>query len=112
MRSRRAGCLRTESAFFANDLPRVIGEAVTGSGGDPREAIDRNLGYMQLAMSFMDLLQTGGSQAMEDAKTRTMWFTAIGTAGPAVVGGAMLMLDKIAPTLFISLRPLSPARVG
>lgn len=91
--------------FLANDLPRVIGEAVTGSGGDPREAIDRNLGYMQLAMSSIDLLQTGGSQAMEDAKTRTMWFTGIGTAGPAVVGGAMLMLNKIALALFIGFSP-------
>jgi len=91
--------------FLADDLPRVIGEAVTGSGGDPREAIDRNLGYMQLAMSSIDLLQTGGSQAMEDAKTRTMWFTGIGTAGPAVVGGAMLMLNKIALALFIGFSP-------
>jgi len=86
-------------------IPRVIDEAVTGSGGDPREAIDRNLGYMQLAMSSIDLLQTGGSQAMEDAKTRTMWFTGIGTAGPAVVGGAMLMLNKIALALFIGFSP-------
>jgi type IV secretion system protein VirB6 len=71
--------------FLANDLLRVIGEAVTGSGGDPREAIDRNLGYMPLAMSSIDLLRTGGDPAVEDAKSRTMWFTSFGTAGPAVL---------------------------
>ena len=42
---------------------------------------------------------------MDDAQTRTMWFTGIGTAGPAVVGGAMLMLNKIALALFIGFSP-------
>ena len=91
--------------FLSEDLPAAINGAVSGEETDPADQIDRNLGYMQLALSSIDLVQTGGSQALERVKSRTMWFAGIGTAGPAIVGGAMLLLNKIAMALFIGFGP-------
>lgn len=92
--------------WLANDLPREVNWIVTGKWEQPATAIDRNLAFMQLAMSSIDVLQTGGDPAVQDAKTRSMWFAAVGTAGPAMVGGAMLLLNKIAMGLFIGFGPL------
>ncbi|MCE2943480.1 MAG: type IV secretion system protein [Lysobacteraceae bacterium] len=92
--------------WLANDLPREVNWIVTGEREQPATAIDRNLAFMQLAMSSIDVLQTGGDAAVQDAKTRSMWFAAVGTAGPAMVGGAMLLLNKIAMGLFIGFGPL------
>src|SRR3546814_6276483 len=35
-----------------------------------------------------------------------LWFTCIGIAGPAITGGAMLLLNKVAMALFVGLRPM------
>ena len=35
-----------------------------------------------------------------------MWFAGIGTGGPAVMAGTMLLLNKIAMALFVGLGPL------
>jgi len=92
--------------WLANELPREINFVMTGENESPSEGIDENLAYMQLALSSIDVLQTGGDPAIEDAKARSAWFAAIGTAGPAVIGGAMLLINKIAMGLFIGFGPL------
>ncbi len=92
--------------WLANELPREINFVMTGENESPSEGIDENLAYMQLALSSIDVLQTGGDPAVEDAKTRSAWLAAIGTAGPAVIGGAMLLINKIAMGLFIGFGPL------
>ena len=92
--------------WLANELPRQVNWLVTGDAVSPMTAIDRNLAYMQLALSSIDLMQTGGDAAVQDAKSRSMWFAALGTAGPALVGAAMLLLNKIAMGLFIGFGPL------
>jgi type IV secretion system protein VirB6 len=43
---------------------------------------------------------------VDDAKTRTMWFTGIGIAGPAITGGALLLLNKIAMALVVGFGPV------
>jgi type IV secretion system protein VirB6 len=92
--------------FLGDDVSRQITHAVTGNDEDAYASIDRSLGYMQYALSSIDMIQAGNDEAVDDAKTRAMWFTGIGTGGPAITAGTMLLLNKIAMALFIGFGPL------
>ena len=92
--------------WLAEDLPREINLVVTGDDESAYDTIDRNLGYMQIAMSSIDAIHTGGDPSAEASKTRALWFAGIGTSGPAIVGGAMLLLNKIALSMFIAFAPM------
>jgi type IV secretion system protein VirB6 len=92
--------------FLAEGLPEAINEFVTGDNKPLGSSIDDNLLKMQLAMSSIDLLQTGGSEVVADAKARAQWFAGIGTGGPAIVGGTMLLMFKIAIGLFVGFGPI------
>lgn len=93
-------------SFLSDDLSREITRVVTGKNEDAYANIDRSLGYMQVAMSSIDALDAGKDEMVNDAKDRALWFTGIGTAGPAITAGTMLLLNKIAMALFIGLGPL------
>jgi len=56
---------------------------------------------MQLA-----LLDVAGDATLDSAKTRAMWFIGLGTGGPAVTAGAMLLLYQVAMAMFIGFGPL------
>lgn len=92
--------------FLAEGLPEAINEFVTGDDRPLGSSIDDNLLKMQLAMASIDLLQTGGSEVVADAKARAQWFAGIGTGGPAIVGGTMLLMFKIAIGLFVGFGPI------
>ena len=92
--------------WMGNGLQQNINEVVTGSDDDAYSNIDKSLGYMQLAFSSIDALQDGDSENLDDAKSRAMWFTGIGTGGPAITAGVMLLLNKIAMALFTGLGPI------
>ena len=92
--------------LLAEGLPEAINEFVTGDNEPLGSSIDDNLLKMQLAMSSIDLLQTGGSEVVADAKVRAQWFAGIGTGGPAIVGGTMLLMFKIAIGLFVGFGPI------
>lgn len=94
------------SRFLTDDLNRAVTRLVTGKDENAYDRIDRSLGYMQLAMSSIDSLHTGEDPAVQDAKDRNLWFTGIGIAGPAITGGAMLLMNKIAMALVVGLGPL------
>ena len=51
-------------------------------------------------------MQVAGDEVTNDTKNRALWFSGIGTAGPALTGGTMLLLNKIAMALFVGLGPL------
>ena len=87
-------------------LSSEVTRVVTGRDEDPYRRIDRSLWYMQLAMSSIDAVQDAGDPRTGDTKDRAMWFSGIGTAGPAITGGTMLLLNKIAMALFVGLGPL------
>ncbi|QWT22450.1 type IV secretion system protein [Bacillus sp. NP157] len=92
---------------LSDGLATNIASYVTGENNTtPFEQIDRNLAGMELAMGTIDSLDTGGNQAIQDAKDRNRWFTGIGIAGPSVIAGAMLLLNKIALALFVGFGPL------
>ena len=92
--------------WMGDGLQKNITEVVTGSTRDAYENIDRSLGYMQLAFTSIDSLQDGESTTANDQKTRALWFTGIGTGGPAITAGVMLLLNKIALALFTGLGPI------
>jgi type IV secretion system protein VirB6 len=94
------------NTLLTDDLNREITHVVTGHDENAYDSIDRSLGHMQLAMSSIDALDVGGSELVDDAKTRTMWFTGIGIAGPAITGGALLLLNKIAMALVVGFGPV------
>jgi len=96
--------------FFTNGLTMEITRVITGKDeGDIYESIDRSLGYMQLALGSIDALHTGGSQIIQDAKSRNMWFAGVGTAGPALVAGGMLLFYKGMMALLLGLGPICVA---
>jgi len=91
---------------LTDGLSEQVSKVVTGHDEDPYRRIDRSLWYMQLAMSSIDSVQVAGDEATNDTKNRALWFSGIGTAGPALTGGTMLLLNKIAMALFVGLGPL------
>jgi len=93
--------------FLTEDLQGSITAAVTGNDGDdPKEMIDKNLAYMQLGLSSIDVLQIEDDANLYQEKNRDMWMVGVGTAGPAMVGGAMLLMYEVAWALFIGLGPI------
>ena len=79
---------------------------IIGSDKDPAEVIDSGLTKMQLAMAAIEALPALDSPAIKEDKDRALLLTGIGVAGPAVIGGALLMMYKFAIALFIAFSPL------
>ncbi|WP_248151613.1 type IV secretion system protein [Stenotrophomonas indicatrix] len=61
---------------------------------------------MQLALTSVSVLDGAGDVTLDSAKTRAMWFIGLGTGGPAVTAGAMLLLYQVAMAMFIGFGPL------
>ncbi|MCL1552851.1 type IV secretion system protein [Xanthomonas nasturtii] len=91
---------------LTDGVSQAITKVVTGDSDSPYDAIDKNLGLMQIAMMSIDQIQTAGNQQRDDEKTRARWFTGVGMAGPGVVGGSLLLLNKIGMALFVGFGPL------
>jgi len=98
----------SSSAYSAltDGLSEQITKVITGHDEDAYERIDRSLWYMQLAMRTIEDVQVADDPIVNDTKDRALWFAGIGTAGPALTGGTMLLLNKIAMALFVGLGPL------
>ncbi|MBN7134798.1 hypothetical protein A7A76_08710 [Lysobacter enzymogenes] len=92
--------------IFSDDLPRDIAEIVTGDDKDPAETIDNGLTKMQLAMAAIEALPSIENQSIKNDKDRALLLTGVGVAGPAVIGGALLVMYKFALALFVGLGPL------
>jgi type IV secretion system protein VirB6 len=93
--------------FITEDLPAVITSTVTGNQDDtPEQQIDGNLAAMQFAMTSIDAINVVQDPTLDSDKKRALLMVGIGTAGPAMIGGAMLLLYKVALALFVGLGPL------
>ena len=84
----------------------AIVQVVTGNNSGPFQKIDDNLAAMQIAMSTIDTIDDGGNSNIANDLARDKWMSGIGIAGPAVVAGSLLLLNKIALALFIGFGPL------
>lgn len=91
---------------LSDGLSTTITELVTGDNTSPFQAIDGNLALMQGSLAIVDTVDTGGNDAAEATKARNKWFTGIGIAGPGLIAGCMLLLNKIALALFIGFGPI------
>lgn len=92
--------------YLTQDLKNGIHRVVTNSNTTPEEKIDESLGWMSVAMSTMDALDLQGDPELISQKEKAEFFMGLGTGGPAVVAGSMLLLYQIALALFIGLGPL------
>ncbi|MGL4768266.1 MAG: type IV secretion system protein [Formosimonas sp.] len=68
--------------------------------------VDRNLQVMQVAMNVVGQIDTANDPVLEDKKARAAWFTGIGSAGPALVTGTMILMYKVMMALFVGFGPL------
>ncbi|MEN5426989.1 type IV secretion system protein [Stenotrophomonas pennii] len=93
-------------SFLTHYVQDEITYVVTGEEDTAKDLIDENLAYMQVALSAVDVLDVAGDVTLDNAKTRAMWFIGLGTGGPAVTAGAMLLLYEVAMALFIGFAPL------
>ncbi|MEW9625587.1 type IV secretion system protein [Rhodanobacter geophilus] len=84
----------------------AIVQLVTGKNASPFQSIDDNLAAMQLGMSTIDTIEDGGNARVATDLTRDKWMSGAGVAGPAVIAGALLLLNKIALALFIGFGPM------
>ncbi|AJC47493.1 hypothetical protein SB85_04300 [Xanthomonas sacchari] len=57
-------------------------------------------------MTIIDQINTAGDPERDKEKDRARLFSGLGIAGPGVVGGSLLLLNKLAMALFIGFGPL------
>jgi len=94
------------SRYVTHDMKDGIHWVITGEDGSPEDEIDKNLGWMQVAMSSLDVLESGGDLDGAQEKERAVTMIGFGTGGPAVVAGSLLLMYQVAMVLFISLGPI------
>lgn len=92
--------------FITHDMKDAISWAVTGKDTSPEKMIDESLAYMQLALSSVDAIDVGKDEELSAEKTRALFMVGLGTGGPAVAAGSMLLLYEVAMMLFISFGPV------
>ncbi|WP_455028238.1 type IV secretion system protein [Neisseria sp.] len=68
--------------------------------------IDLNLKTTQLILSGLSAIDTADDDHLEDKLSEAKWFAGVGTAGPAIVAGTMLILYRIAIALFVGFAPI------
>lgn len=94
------------SDFLTKDVGGLITRVVTGNSGTAEDQIDKSLAWMQVALSSVDAIKVLDDGGLREEKTRAMWFIGLGTGGPAVTAGSMLLLYQVAISLFIGFGPL------
>ncbi|WP_386363558.1 type IV secretion system protein [Xanthomonas campestris] len=93
--------------FLTKNVPQEITARITGNQDESAEKqIDESLAWMQVALTTIDSLQVVDNQGLQEDKVRAMWFTGIGTGGPALTAAAMLLLYQVAMAMFIGFGPL------
>ena len=80
-------------------LTRTKGNVATGNTLSCK--IDRNLTATQAIMGVMNSIDTADDPVLEENIANAKWFAGIGSAGPSVVAGSMLIIFRIAMALFI-----------
>lgn len=93
-------------SLLTTGFQEEVSYMVTGSRDSPAERIDSNLTKMQLTMAAIETLPTLENQSIKQDVDKAVLMTGIGVAGPAVVGGALLLMYKVALALFVGLGPL------
>jgi len=96
------------NSFLTQDMDRAIHQLVTGKDGQSTaNSIDKSLAVVQLAMTAIDGVQLleADPELLEEKRSAKTWAT-IGSAGPAIAAGCMLLLWTFAINLWIGLGPI------
>lgn len=94
-------------AFLVNDLPMEITQVMTGKDQHPEDMVNQSLARMEAAMVAIDALNFhDGSENLQTDKDRAQWLAGVGAAGPALMGGALLVTYRMALALFVGFAPL------
>lgn len=96
------------NSFLTKDMDRAIHQLVTGKDGQSTaSSIDKSLAVVQLAMTAIDGVQLleADPELLEEKRSAKTWAT-IGSAGPAIAAGCMLLLWTFAINLWIGLGPI------
>lgn len=94
--------------FLTDTMDKQIHGFFTGNDDETTSsAIDKNLGWTQLALGAINAVQVvPGDEESQSDKSRAELLAAFGTASPPMAAGAMLLLYQFAIALFIGLGPL------
>lgn len=57
-------------------------------------------------MGYMNSIDTANNEILENKIEKAKWFAGAGSAGPAIIAGTMLIMYRIAMSLFIGFAPL------
>ncbi|MEI2457485.1 type IV secretion system protein [Lysobacter firmicutimachus] len=94
--------------LLTHDMDEAVHELVTGNKGQTTaDAVDKNLAYLQIAMTAIDSVQVldGNPELLEEKRT-AKFFAGLGAAGPAIAAGVMLLLMKIVVAMWVGFGPL------
>lgn len=94
--------------FLTHDMDEAVNELVTGKKGQTTaDSIDKNLAYLQIAMTAIDGVQVldGNPELVEEKRIAKM-FAGLGAAGPAIAAGVMLLMLKFVMAMWIGFGPL------
>lgn len=96
------------SKLLTETVPQAITGVVTGDESSPAHEVDKGFAEMQATFAFMDGLgaSNGGRDQFVDQLSKVTTMSAIGTAGPAIIGGALLLIYRAALGLFVGFGPL------
>ena len=102
-----AAAARSSSLYWSltDGVSSEISQVVAGTRS-PMQSIDSNLAVMQLGLSTIDIIEDGGNSNVASDLSRDKWMSGAGVAGPAVIAGSLLLLNKVALALFIGFCPL------
>lgn len=93
--------------FVTTDMSNTINYMVNGSDASMANTIDKNLAYTQLAYAAIDSVQVPlNDSATAEEKARSLLIATLGTSGPAMTAGAMLLYYQVAMALIMGLAPL------
>lgn len=94
--------------FLTHDIDEAVNELVTGKKGQTTaDSIDKNLAYLQIAMTAIDGVQVlDGNPELVEEKRIAKLFAGLGAAGPAIAAGVMLLLLKFVMAMWIGFGPL------
>ena len=68
--------------------------------------IDKNLSTTQAIMGFINQVDTANNPILEEKVEKAKMFAGIGSAGPGIVAGTMLILYRVAMALFVGFAPI------
>lgn len=99
----------TMQSSIVDNLDKAAVLLITGKDNKhASDLIETNLAAAQVMLSTIDMVEVNedGKMELSEQKTRTMWIAGFGAIGPAVTGGALLLMYEIAMALFVGFGPL------